>query len=305
MLHLVLESLPHSLLAAALVAGLLLLAFLSLTLLNVIPNSTKTFDGTVLHSRRKNGGALKSHKFEYNISMDLLDLDDPPSKKCAWFPAFVSFHRSAYIRGSPCLKRTVLSRIHQPASECHNFKVYLLTNLAVLGRTFNPISVYYVFHHGALRNIIAEVTNIPWLEKTTYVLDIDGNNHISNSIHEKKLHVSPFNPHSNQLYEFAFSVSGGGGGGGGGAHAAALQSLFFSIQVHDTAACRSSAVMTVCYSLAAARFRLLRPPRPLLTVTRIHWQALKLWAKRFVVYDHPLRTSATSEDAKRYTRNTE
>jgi uncharacterized protein len=268
-------------------------------LLNVIPNSTKTFDGTVLHSRRKNGCALKSHKFEYNISMDLLDLDDPPSKKCAWFPAFVSFHRSAYIKGGPCLKRTVLSRIHQPASECHNFKVYLLTNLAVLGHTFNPISVYYVFHHGALRNIIAEVTNIPWLEKTTYVLDIDGDNRISNNVHEKKLHVSPFNPHSNQLYEFAFSVSGGG------AHAAALQSLFFSIQVHDTAASRSNAVMTVCYSLAATRFRLLRPPRPLLTIIRIHWQALKLWAKRFVVYDHPLRASATSEDAKRYARNTE
>jgi DUF1365 family protein len=63
--------------------------------------------------------------------------------------------------------------------------------------------------------------------------------------------------------------------------------------------------MTVCYSLTAAPFRLLRPPRPLLTIARIHWQALKLWAKRFVVYNHPLRTTMTSEDAKRYTRNTE
>lgn len=301
MLDLSLEGVPHSLLAGALVAGGLLLAVLSLTLLNINPNSTKTFDGTVLHSRRKNGGALQSHKFEYKISMDWLDLDDPPAKKCAWFPAFVSFDRGAHIKGCACLKHTVLSRISIPASECHNFKVYLLTNMAVLGLSFNPISVYYVFHHGALRNIVAEVTNIPWLEKTTYVLDIDGSNRISNRILQKKLHVSPFNPHSNQLYEFAFSV----GGGGGGAHAAALQSLFFSIQVYDTAACPSNAVMTVCYSLTAAPFRLLRPPRPLLTIARIHWQALKLWAKRFVVYNHPLRTTTTSGDAKRYMRNTE
>jgi DUF1365 family protein len=63
--------------------------------------------------------------------------------------------------------------------------------------------------------------------------------------------------------------------------------------------------MTVSYSLSASPFRLLRGLRPLCTIVRIHYQAAKLWAKRFVVYEHPLRRSKTCDDARSYIRNTE
>jgi hypothetical protein len=57
--------------------------------------------------------------------------------------------------------------------------VLLLTNLAACGHTFNPISVYYVFEGLQLINIVAEVTNIPWHEKTTYILHIEAGSRIS------------------------------------------------------------------------------------------------------------------------------
>jgi len=128
-------------------------------------------------------------------------------KDARFYPAFVSLDRSKYIKGFDSLKRTVLHRLHKPERDDKNHSVLLLTNLAAGGHTFNPISVYYVFEGERLINIVAEVTNIPWLEKTTYILAIQGGNRISNSLHAKKLHVSPFNPHNNQLYEFDFSIA--------------------------------------------------------------------------------------------------
>jgi uncharacterized protein len=277
------------------------LAFIALTLFNVDPNGTQSFKGKVVHARHKNGSARQAHSFTYDICMDLVDLDLLPTKRCAFLPAFLSLDRSKYIKGFDSLKRTVLHRLHKPERDDKKHSVLLLTNLAAGGHTFNPISVYYVFEGERLVNIVAEVTNIPWLEKTTYILDIQGGNRISNSLHAKKLHVSPFNPHNNQLYEFDFSIAPAPPN----ARQISLRQLHFSIRVYDRQALPSNAVMDVSYSLAASPFTTLRALPSALTIFRIHWQAAKLWLRRFVVYDHPLRQSSTSDGAKRYIRNTE
>jgi len=180
--------------------------------------------------------------------------------------------------------------------------VLLLTNLAACGHTLNPISVYYVFEGLLPINIVAEVTNIPWHEKTTYILHIEAGSRISNRLHAKKLHVSPFNPHNNQLYEFDFSISPTPPR----ACNISFQQLHFSIRVYDSLNARpANLVMHVSYTLAAAPFATLRVLPSALTVFRIHYQAAKLWAKRFVVYDHPLRRNSASEEEKSYMRNTE
>lgn len=231
--------------------------------------------------------------------MDLVDLDNLPSRRCKYFPAFVSFDRSKYMKGCSSLKRTVLLRLQRSINDENAYSVFVLTNLSVLGHTFNPISVYYVYRQNKLINIIAEVTNIPWYEKTTYVLDIN-NNQISNRIHEKKLHVSPFNPHNMQLYEFDFSIIPSAADCG-----ASMQTLCFCIRVHDGQTHARDAVMTVSYSLSSSRFRLFRMFRPALTIIRIHYQAFMLWLRRFIVYEHPLRRTRLSEEAKSYMHNTE
>jgi DUF1365 family protein len=281
------------------------LAFVALTVFNVEPNGTQRFKGTVVHVRHKNGSARQGHAFTYDICMDLVDLDHLPTKRCAFLPAFVSLDRAKYIKGCESLKRTVLERLHKPAREDDKHRVLLLTNLAAGGHTFNPISVYYVFDSARLVNIVAEVTNIPWLEKTIYILNIQGGNRISNRLHPKKLHVSPFNPHNHQQYEFDFSITPTPPSSPKNTRQISLQQLHFSIRVHDRPALPGNAVMDVSYSLAASPFTTLRAMPSALTIFRIHYQAAKLWARRFAVYDHPLRRDSTSDDARSYIRNTE
>lgn len=60
------------------------------------------------------------------------------------------------------------------------------------GRRFNPVRFYYAYHRDALHAVVAEVTNTPWGERRSYVLDPAGGRL------EKALHVSPFMPMDQQ-----------------------------------------------------------------------------------------------------------
>lgn len=61
-------------------------------------------------------------------------------------------------------------------------EIWLLSTL----RGFNPVRLYYCFSGGALRTIVAEVTNTPWGEQHSYVLGPRG------GTIDKAFHVSPF-----------------------------------------------------------------------------------------------------------------
>ena len=80
-------------------------------------------------------------------------------------------------------------------------KVFLLSQLRTWGWCFNPLSLYYCFDAaGELRWIIAEVTNTPWKERTTYLLPVrDGG--VLDYEEDKQMHVSPLWPMS-QRYRF-------------------------------------------------------------------------------------------------------
>ena len=60
------------------------------------------------------------------------------------------------------------------------------------GRRFNPVRFYYAWHGGELHAVVAEVTNTPWGEMRSYVLDPAGGRV------DKTLHVSPFMPMDQQ-----------------------------------------------------------------------------------------------------------
>ena len=60
------------------------------------------------------------------------------------------------------------------------------------GRRFNPARFYYAWHDGELQAVVAEVTNTPWGERHSYVLDPAGGRL------DKSLHVSPFMPMTQQ-----------------------------------------------------------------------------------------------------------
>lgn len=70
--------------------------------------------------------------------------------------------------------------------------VWLLEARRSLGVGFNPVRFHYCWHEGALHAVVAEVTNTPWGERHSYVLDPAG------GLVDKALHVSPFQPMDQQ-----------------------------------------------------------------------------------------------------------
>jgi len=72
---------------------------------------------------------------------------------------------------------------------------------ASLGVAFNPVRFYYCRHEGELHAVVAEVTNTPWGERHSYVLDPSGGRVA------KAMHVSPFQP-MEQEYAFRLTEPG-------------------------------------------------------------------------------------------------
>ena len=68
--------------------------------------------------------------------------------------------------------------------------VRLLTQLRHWGIAFNPVSFYYCFEPGGERveAVVAEVTNTPWGERHTYVLERDGEGSVLTERMAKEFH---------------------------------------------------------------------------------------------------------------------
>jgi DUF1365 family protein len=147
------------------------------------------YEGTVRHRRF----AVRRHDLEHRVAMAYLDLDELEGllggRLVARRPGLVRFRREDYL-GDPAvpLKAAVRARLGDDAPDG---PVRLLTNLRTLGLCFNPVSFYYCFDRDEhLRAVVAEVTNTPWRERHTYVLD--GTGRVLRGQHDKAMRVSPF-----------------------------------------------------------------------------------------------------------------
>ena len=87
-------------------------------------------------------------------------------------------------------------RIHEETGKHHAGPIYLLANWRYFGYQNNPIAVYYCYDQpeGRLQYVVAEVTNTPWGEKHSYVLEAPAVEGPLVTEFNKALHVSPFNP---------------------------------------------------------------------------------------------------------------
>lgn len=161
--------------------------------------------------------------------------------------------------------------------------VRLLTQLRQLGYYFSPLNLYYCFDdEGQLQAVVAEVSNTPWREQHLYVLWAGNSSEASCGSqraysHAKAFHVSPFMPMQID-YDWKVSVP-----------AETLQvsitnreahgETFFAATMNLTQRPLTRA-QTYCnwrrYSCMSARI-----------ISRIYWQALKLWWKQCPYYPHP------------------
>ena len=152
-------------------------------------------------------------------------------------------------------------------------RVLLLTNLAVLGYVFNPVSFYTVFRAGEdeAACVVAEISN-------TFGETLPTLLHPGNAVPSaaplayrapKRLHVSPFFG-LDQEYVYCFDPPGG-------------ERTWARIDVFEggervlrTVLAGAREELTAA---ALARILVRYPLLPVQVMARIHWQALKLWWK--------------------------
>lgn len=232
------------------------------------------YTGKVFHARH----VPKKHRFDYNIFLFWLDLDELPdvANKVKGFSvssfAAAQFRRSDYL-GDPNqpLKSSVLAKMTELAGEQLQGKIFLLGQVRVFGLYFSPVNFYYLRNdNDEYTHVLAEVSNTPWNERHCYLVDLK-----DQKDSEKVFHVSPFNPIDMQYQwnilqpnqKLALSLS------------CKKETRHFDASLQlSKQELNSKTLFNVMISI---------PSMTLKTVFGIYWQALKLFVKGVPFYSHP------------------
>lgn len=239
--------------------------------------------GRVSHRR---SGAVE-HAFSYRHFLLCLDLTELPqvfAGRWLWSheaPNLVSVRRADYL-GDPALALAdaVRSRVRVELGRAPEGRICLLTQPRFLGYVFNPVSFYYCCDSsGTLDAIVAEITNTPWNERHSYVLDARGGVG-AQARFEKRFHVSPFQD-MGQEYAWSFGPLG--------------EQLDVRMQSFaDGRACFEARLELRRRALdgaGLARALLAFPGFSARSIAAIYWQALRLKLKGAPFFEHP-RTRA-------------
>lgn len=247
-------------------------------------SASAIYTGSVRHRRF----APAAHAFTYDLFMMYLDLSELPSLfkgRLLWSgdrPSFAWFRRRDHL-GDPRipLDAAVRDLVESTGAARPDGPIGLLTNLRYGGHCFNPISLYYCWNRDSpiIAAMVVEVHNTPWGERRAYVLprtdDIGSAGH-SRFRFDKELHVSPLLPMSLQ-YDLRSTIPGDRLA----VHINVDQS---DIRVFDaTLVLRRRPIHARNLAYVLVRY-------PLMTVqvvARIHWQALRLWAKGVPFHRRP------------------
>jgi len=241
------------------------------------------YTGWVRHRRR----VPHPHAFRYRLAMmylDLGELDRVFARRWLWSVGrrnVAAFHRRDYL-GDPSvpLDEAVRARVEQALGRRPAGPIRLLTHLRYFGYCFNPVSFYYCYaaDGDTLDCIVAEITNTPWRERHSYVLDV-ATSERHGSAHAwrfgKAFHVSPFLPLD---LDYAWRLQAPG------------DALRIHMDVIRGEASEFDATLVLerrpIGAAGLARVLLGYPLMTLRILVAIHWQAFLIWCKRNPVYDH-------------------
>ena len=162
----------------------------------------------------------KPHAFRYRLHMLYLDLDEIETVfdgRWLWSVGrrnWASWHRRDYLGDAAVdLRTAVLDRVEQVCGHRPAGPIRMLTQLRYLGYCFNPVTFYYCFGPGGdeVEAVVAEITNTPWGERHSYVLDRTSAERAPNGTlrwrFPKSFHVSPFMPMDHR-YDWRFGTPG-------------------------------------------------------------------------------------------------
>lgn len=255
------------------------------------------YEGRIHHRRVR----PVEHAFEAPLFMVYLDLEELPEVfRSRWLwsaerPALARFRREDHL-GDPRLPldRALRDLVAERSGRRPRGPIRLLTHLRYFGYVFNPVSFYYCFAPDAARveAIVAEVTNIPWLERHCYVLvpeapgatggGVGGARDPLRFVTPKRFHVSPFMG-MDMRYRWAFQMPD--------------ERLMVRIESHhEPGGPLFSASLALARreitSASLARVLVRYPALTAQVVARIYWQAWRLRRKGVPWHDHPQRPGA-------------
>lgn len=237
----------------------------------------------------------KSHKFEYNMTWTLLDLDqvgDVFKGSKTWsiekFNVFSyranDFHTntkvSKSIKASNFTKCSIIQTIRDKTGKDFTGKVFMLSHLRSFGYNFNSVCFYFCYDQTGqkLEFLVSEITNTPWGERHSYIFECE---HSSNNTYQfefdKEFHVSPFIS-MDMKYRWTFKVDD--------------EHLRIHMVVNnqeqkkyfDATFTADFVPLEVSNMTWLALTSALQPLKMSLS---IYWQALKLWLKRIKLQSHP------------------
>ncbi len=252
---------------------------------NAVPMNARTAPaacfGEVVHERHVEA----HHRFVYpaaflRLPLSRIDEIDVPLLGIERANIFSFRNRDHGPRdGSPLLPwvRRVLSA-HGASGACDG-EVVLHAMPRCFGHVFNPVSFWFCHDRaGALRAVLVEVNNT-FGERHNYLVhhpDLRAIRSRDELLARKRLHVSPFFPVRGE-YRFRF-------GGRGAAHAVAIDLWdggVLQLSTHVSGRAQALNAATMAHWLVRYPFMVLG------VVARIHWQALRLFARRVTFHRKP------------------
>lgn len=245
------------------------------------------YTAKVMHHRL----APKKHSFWYRVYLFYLDLDEIEalSKRYFWFGLnrfnLFSFRFSDHLEilektnpaGAPAapVKEQLRAYLLQNDVVLGNGKVMLLTNLAVLGYNFNPVSFYFCFDEkGVPLCAVAEISNTFREMKLFFIGREDLEAGCFRQRAQKYFYVSPFID-MDTYFDFKLQVP--------------EETLNIKIDDYDQQGTRFfistlTGDQRVFNTRNALRYFFSIPLIPLRVMWLIHWQAFLLWRKKIVFH---------------------
>lgn len=246
------------------------------------PWSSTLCAGWVRHRRYR----PRTRRFRYRIAMPLLDLDEVPLLEAA---GVLGRRRFSPLRfdpddyGHPDERRADRS----PADSVRDLvearlgvrpagRVLMLAHVRTWGWCFNPLTVHWCHDEDdAVLAAVLEVTNTPWGERVSYVLDLRDESPPWQRCEPKRLHVSPFLP-MDLVHRIRLT------GPGPRIHVG-IDDLDGADKVFDADLVVERRPLTV---RSARRMLVGHPLMTLRVSAAIHLQALRLWIRRVPVHRH-------------------
>ena len=235
--------------------------------------------------------APKKHSFWYNVFMFYIDLDEIETlaKKLRWFSYnkfnLFSFRDKdhlqletkdgkshiSHLKSQISTKQQITAYLKSHNVEIGNGKIMLLTNLAVLGYNFNPVSFYFCFDED--KNplcAVAEISNTYHEMKMFFFGKdkLDGDTFKQRT--QKHFYVSPFID-LDDFFDFNLKIPSEKLNIQIDDYSKEGDRFFISTLNGEQRALTNSSLLRCFFAI---------PMIPLRIMWLIHWQAFKLWIKK-------------------------